>query len=44
MVETIEEKLETLQLKLEHLELKLIKKIREKENEEKRSASHTFRD
>jgi hypothetical protein len=40
-METIEQKLDTIQLKLEHLELKILRKIMEKENEEKRSTSHT---
>ena len=41
-METLEQKMDKLELRLQHFELLLMRKIMEKENEEKRPASHTL--
>jgi hypothetical protein len=40
-METLEQKMDKMELKLQHLELMIMRKIMEKENEEKCTTSHT---
>lgn len=43
-METLEEKMDKLELRLQHFELMIMRKIMEKENEEKRTTSHLTRE
>ena len=43
IMETLEQKMDKLELRLQHLELIIMRKIMEKENEEKCTASHIIR-
>jgi hypothetical protein len=43
-METLEQKMDKLELRLQHFELMIMRKIMEKENEEKRTTSHLARE
>ena len=43
-METLEEKMDKLELRIQHFELMIMRKIMEKENEEKCTTSHLARE